>query len=303
MLLAPILPEKSLAMTFAPRGLGKSWLSLSIGVAVASGSSLLRWQAPAPRRVLVVDGEMPLADLQSRLNAILLGAGSEVPNNNLQILAADNSERGINLGNIECQRALEQHLEGVDLLILDNISTLMTTGSEGASDAWLPMQNWLLKLRRRGVAVLIVHHAGVNGRQRGTSRREDALDTVIALRRPTDFSPAQGARFEVHIEKARTFVGEGAAAFEAEVAPFEAESGRTRIRWLARDLKPPVVHRAAELFAEGHTVRRVAALLGLSRSEAGRLRLQALALGLFGGEQDDERDDLEPAVDARSRLN
>jgi putative DNA primase/helicase len=210
---------------------------------------------------------------------------------------------GINLASVEGQQALEQHVDGVDLLVLDNLSTLMTTGSEGASDAWLPMQNWLLKLRRRGVSVLIVHHAGVNGRQRGTSRREDALDTVIALRRPTDFSPAQGARFEVHIEKARTFVGEGAAAFEAEVAPFEAESGRTGIRWLARDLKPPVVHRAAELFAEGHTVRRVAALLGLSRSEAGRLRLQALALGLFGGEQDDERDDLEPAVDARSRLN
>jgi putative DNA primase/helicase len=93
-------------------------------------------------------------------------------------------------------------LEGVDLLILDNLSTLMATGSEGASNVWLPIQNWLLRLRRKGVAVLIVHHAGVNGRQRGTSRREDALDTVIALRRPDDYLPQQGARFEIHIEKA-----------------------------------------------------------------------------------------------------
>jgi hypothetical protein len=30
MLLSPILPERSLAMLYAPRGLGKSWLSLSI---------------------------------------------------------------------------------------------------------------------------------------------------------------------------------------------------------------------------------------------------------------------------------
>jgi hypothetical protein len=37
-------------------------------------------------------------------------------------------------------------------LILDNLSTLLPSGSEGASDAWLPMQNWLLRLRRRGVA-------------------------------------------------------------------------------------------------------------------------------------------------------
>jgi putative DNA primase/helicase len=58
--------------------------------------------------------------------------------------------------------------------------------------------------------VLLVHHAGVNGRQRGTSRREDALDTVIALRRPADYSPEEGARFQIHVEKARTLAGEGA---------------------------------------------------------------------------------------------
>ena len=38
MLLDPILPERSLAMLYAPRGLGKSWLALSMGLAVASGA-------------------------------------------------------------------------------------------------------------------------------------------------------------------------------------------------------------------------------------------------------------------------
>ena len=60
------------------------------------------------------------------------------------IFAADNSEVGINFGSIEGQQALEPHFDGVDLLILDNLSTLMTTGSEGASGSWLPMQHWLL---------------------------------------------------------------------------------------------------------------------------------------------------------------
>jgi AAA domain len=45
MLLSPILPERSLAMLYAPRGVGKTMLSLSIGVAVASGGELLRWSA------------------------------------------------------------------------------------------------------------------------------------------------------------------------------------------------------------------------------------------------------------------
>ena len=113
---------------------------------------------------------------------------------------------------------LDPLLIGVDLVILDNLSTLCTNGSESASDAWVPMQNWLLKLRRQGIAVLLVHHAGTNGRQRGTSRREDALDTVIALRRPEDYSPEQGARFEVHFEKLRNRVdGDAAVPFEAKL--------------------------------------------------------------------------------------
>src|SRR5437667_9444057 len=101
------------------------------------------------------------------------------------------------------------------------------------------MQNWLIGLRRKGIAVLLVHHAGTNGRQRGTSRREDALDTVIALRRPEDYSPEQGARFEVHFEKLRNRVdAAGAIPFEASVETITA-NGQEGIRWSSRDLTPP----------------------------------------------------------------
>ena len=52
----------------------------------------------------------------------------------------------------------------INQMVFDGTTT--TNGSESASDAWLPMQSWLLKLRRRGIAVLLIHHAGTNGRQR-----------------------------------------------------------------------------------------------------------------------------------------
>ena len=126
--------------------------------------------------------------------------------------------------------------------------------------------------------MLIVHHARVNGRQGGTSRREDALDTVIALRRPADYSPEQGARFEVHIEKARMLLGDGAVPFEAVVEPFTTEGSRSAIRWLARDLKPSIFEQAAALF---RSVRQVKTLLAISHGEAGRLRLRAVAEGLL----------------------
>jgi putative DNA primase/helicase len=132
--------------------------------------------------------------------------------------------------------------------VLDNLSTLFANGSESASDAWGPMQNWLLKLRRRGVSVLFVHHTGTNGRQRGTSRREDVLDTVIALRRPENYSPDQGARFEVHFEKLRHRVGEFGQPFEASAEAVSSEDGRSGIAWASRELMPPLISEAAALF-------------------------------------------------------
>ena len=118
-------------------------------------------------------------------------------------------------------------------------------------------------------------------RQRGTSRREDALDTVIALRRPEDYSPEQGARFEIHFEKLRNRVdAAGAMPFEARLETLDAD-GQQRIRWSSSDLKPPMLMRAAELFGEGMTIREVAAVLKISKSEAGRLRIRAIKDGLL----------------------
>ncbi len=285
MLLNPILPQRSLSMLYAPRGLGKSWLALSIGLTVASGSRLLRWSAPRKRRVLYVDGEMPLVALQERLQAIS-AAASDIANDGFQLLAADYVETGINLSGEEGQQSVEALLPDTDLLILDNLSTLCSGRSENASDAWLPMQQWLLRLRRKGLAVLLVHHAGNNGRQRGTSRREDALDTVIALRRPANYSPDQGCRFEIHFEKLRNRVDPGAAApFEASLEGVLA-AGQEVVRWTDHDLVPPILMRAAELFEDGLTVREVAAALKISKSEAGRLRLRY---------QEDSREMFSPA--------
>src|SRR5437660_567278 len=83
---------------------------------------LLRWSAPRQRRVLLIDGEMPLVSLQERLKAISLGLSDGIPNDGFRILAADQIETGINLCNDDGQRSLEPLLHDVDLLILDNLS-------------------------------------------------------------------------------------------------------------------------------------------------------------------------------------
>ena len=52
-----------------------------------------------------------------------------------------------------------------------------------------------------------------------------------------------------------------------------------------RDLVAPVLKRAAALFIDGLTVREVAAILRVSKSEARRLRIQAMDDVLLSSDQ------------------
>jgi putative DNA primase/helicase len=116
---------------------------------------------------------------------------------------------------------------------------------------------------------------------------------VIALRRPEDYSPEQGARFEIHFEKLRNRAdGAGAVPFEASLESFTGDE--RDIRWCSRDIVAPILKRAAALFTDGLTVREVAAILRVSKSEAGRLRIQAMDDGLLS--RDDVLEDHQAAV-------
>jgi putative DNA primase/helicase len=271
MLLDPLLPEKGLAMLHASRGTGKTHLALGMAYAVASGGPILRWKAAEPRRVLYCDGEMPLVALQERLASIVEGSDQEAPGENFQILAADHLEDGIpSLATPAGQALIDTMLSGISLLVIDNVSTLASFGRENDAESWTPVQEWLLKLRRRGMSVLLVHHTGKGGQQRGTSRREDVLDTVIGLKRPTDYTPVEGARFEVHLEKARGVHGDDAKPFEARL---EVRDGAAV--WTTRDLADADLARVVDGLNEGLSVRDIAEETGLSKSTVQRMKKKA----------------------------
>lgn len=190
-LLAPIIAEGSLSMLHAYRGIGKSFFAMSLALAVANGSKFLRWNAPRPAKVLYVDGEMSAFTLQERFTKLsgcpLFVEEQADYTKNLVLFAADMQPfPTINIGEKEVQYGIEQMIEnnGIKLVILDNISSL-TTIDELDSTAWLPIQEWLISLRKKNIAVLLIHHSGKNGGQRGVSKREDILDLVISLRDTT----------------------------------------------------------------------------------------------------------------------
>jgi RecA-family ATPase len=216
-LIAPWLPSPGAVMLYSYRGVGKTWISLGTGLAVASGASFLGWQTPEPAPVLYVDGEMAANDMQERLGS-MVGAMAPGPRSialqNFRLLSHElhNTETGIpNLADAAGRELVEEAAEGYSLIILDNLSTLYRAGyGENEAESWEQMQTWILMLRRKGKSVFVVHHGGKPDEkgqvtQRGTSKREDIMNTSISLTRPPGMAKN---RFNLDFAKTRGFVPE-----------------------------------------------------------------------------------------------
>jgi putative DNA primase/helicase len=264
MMLAPWLPAKGLALLFAPRGIGKTHFALGVAYAVATGGSFLKWLSPKPRRVLLLDGEMPAATLQERLADIMQHSLIDPPDEGyVRLLASDLCEFGMpDLATREGQDEIAPLIGDAELIVVDNLSTICRSGKENESESWAIVQAWALEQRRAGRSVLFIHHAGKGGEQRGTSKREDVMDSVVKLSRPEDYEASEGARFIVAFTKSRGFTG-------AEADPFEAML-RDGL-WSTKDLQDAQGEQAYQLSQDGLTQRQIADELKLSLSKVNRL--------------------------------
>jgi KaiC/GvpD/RAD55 family RecA-like ATPase len=249
------LLQQSLNMIHARRGTGKTWFVLCVAVAVAAGVPFLGWLVDRPRRVLLVDAEMPARSLQDRLRQVMLMLGATPAADFLRIITPDLLGRASpDLAVLTDQAELDELAEGVDLIILDNLSALIRSGAaENDAESWVTVSDWALRHRAAGRSVLFVHHSGKSGAQRGTSRREDLLDVVIALRQPQDYDAKEGARFEVTFEKARHLYGTDAESIEAALD--ESVPGGWTVSSIENNIDEQIVDRLA---------------LGLSMSDIGR---------------------------------
>lgn len=204
-----IISTSSLAMIYAERGLGKTWFVISMAISIAKGESFLDYEITRPWRVLYVDGEMSLVDIQSRIRAL-----DPTVSERFLILPSEQlfrEAKPLNLNDADDQKAIIEGLAALtqagarpDLIIFDNLSSLSGGIDENDNSALDGLLRWLVKLKHEGFAILLVHHAGKSGAQRGASRREDLLDTSIALKAPgEDDEPHDGASFTLIFPKTR----------------------------------------------------------------------------------------------------
>lgn len=270
----PWLPTRGLAMVAGYRGIGKTFVGMSVAFAIATGGSLLNFRAPVPRTVLYVDGEMDPAELQERFRKIMGAAKStrngkpQLAKNNLHVLSHADRDLGIpdladptGIGRAYIEAVLAE--TNAEVLVLDNLSSLCRTGIENDAESWSVMQEWLLSLRRQGKTVLIIHHTGKpdengNVSQRGTSKREDILNTSILLKASR---PARSGEFVWQFTKSRGF-----ASPEPFTAQLVVDTGYCALRRREGDLTAEI----GDLLAKGVLQKEIAQSLGVSQAKVSR---------------------------------
>ena len=190
MVLEPFLPTASSLFLWAAPGAGKTMLSLSLALAVASGTSLGPFRAPSARPVLYLDAEMPRAVVQERIRALsgsLDAAAREAAWKNLTLVSvADIAQTHdvASLGTPEGQRWLLDLIftTGAELVLLDSLAMLFDLDDENSASDTRVVQELVRHLNSRNVASVVVHHSGKGGTSyRGSSSLAAPSQAVIGL--------------------------------------------------------------------------------------------------------------------------
>jgi AAA domain/Helix-turn-helix len=249
-------------MIFGRAGVGKTILAQTTAYALATGGAFLGWRAPAPSRVLYVDGEMDPAELGQRFAAIHAAnrqVGIASPTDNLAIMTHADANGDFGIPDLadpasNTRDRIEETLGDRDVLFLDNISALCRTGVENDAESWALMNDWLIKLRRRGKTTVLVHHAGKSGKQRGTSKREDPLNTILVLE---DGKEDEG--LTIRFVKNRGFI-------RPDPLPVRISWQDGRLAVVRQEVDSNRIAEVRRLLEQGLTQDQVAEKLGVSQS-------------------------------------
>jgi len=206
-LLRGLIEEGTINIVNGGRGIGKSWFVAAIAHSVAAGINLGPWTMEHTVNVMLIDGEMGLRLVQERLG--LFGTAAKRLSK-LYIYSEAYAYRiGLNRANLlnpEWRSSISANVHALDvkLLIIDNLSSLAPGIDENAKMDFDPINRWLLELRFSGVTIVMTHHTGKSGEQRGTSAHEDHTDTAVLLTRKGGKTSKRGCHFEMRVTKDRS---------------------------------------------------------------------------------------------------
>jgi hypothetical protein len=259
----PLLTVGGSMMIYSWAGVGKSYVSTEIAAHIALGESkVFGWPITKRYRVLYIYGEMHGGEIKKRWREIVLGHKVEIPEGDDALGFMSKEYQRIKRAQRSAfdwrpsifsptdRRIIEDRVAvgGYQVLVLDNISTLWPSSQESSSDREAVLKNWFIDLNQNGVSVIALTHAGKGGDFLGDSSQIHILDSVLRLRRPSDYTRDQQLRAEVKIEKLRHECKDHRLLQEFEISLVTSpEAGAV---WLTRPIKDVQLKTAFGMFAD-----------------------------------------------------
>lgn len=259
--------EKSLNQVFAYRGQGKTMFTHGLVNILIHGGEFLRYKSTGGFKVLIADGELPDIQLQERVIKLIGNSGGL-----LKLMSPDRMPKHIfpSLSDPGWQAEFLKRAEELkpDVIVFDTLTACFRFDTNDA-DVWLLVNQFFIALRIKGYCVIVVHHAGKSGSQRGRTDGDDNLDLSIKLDAPKGWAPGDGLEIIVSYEKVRA--GGDLPGFQAK---YDNDSGKwnTEVDEEGNEV--------VRMLLQGDSVRSVASALDIPKTKIWRLKKQSEKAGI-----------------------
>jgi len=182
MLLSPWIQESDLILISGAPGVGKTWFSMEICSAIQNGRVAMvgLWNVENSVKCLYCDGESLWDDINIMGNFTGLGNTHILSKTYLEYLDITPS---LNLTESIVRDSLYDYIikHEFKFVVLDNIFSLWAGIDLDNAKEWHESNQWLLKLRSKGVCVVLLHHTNKGGKQMGTTSKLFNLNTALIL--------------------------------------------------------------------------------------------------------------------------
>ena len=269
-----LIREQTITELLAFRGIGKSmvvggWIKL-----LTLGGEFCGFQSLGGKRVLLIDGELPKPLLQKRLKT-LVG-----PNAKGLLRVRHLGTVGNYMPALAAPDAQEKFFQSVtkgwrpDVIVFDTRTAIFKHDTNDQGQL-LTVNEFLIRLRSEGFAIILAHHAGKNGTQRGRTDNDDITDLILQLNQVKGWTPGDGLAFDLSFEKIRH--GDKLQGFEAAFRDGQWERVEEKVA-----KENPLTAEVLGLHLKGKSYGAIAAQLKISKSTAHTIIKAAKVSGAFG---------------------
>lgn len=237
------LKEGQLTIIYADYGIGKSLLTILVGYVLGvrdyteKECEIGEWQVKRQTGCLYIDGELGELEMEERIKQFEW-LGQQPPEYRMKVLSIPEYQLATEDSFYLSERTNQLHIikwlrenPTYKLVVLDSASTLFGLQEENDNSEWNNKINPLLRdLRALGVACILLHHSGKNGRKglRGASAMGAMAHNIFRLEKAPDKNETDGvAWFNLWVDKQRA-AGYSFKPFSIE---FSRENGEEETHW------------------------------------------------------------------------